>query len=156
MDNSISVAPVREEIRVEAAPARALEIFTTQMGRWWNPAYTINASPLKDVRLEGKRGGRWFEVGEDGSQRDWGKVLVWEAPRGIVLAWQVSAEWKFDPKLVTELEVRFAADGARTRVELEHRNLDRYGDKAEAMRGMLASPDGWAGLLKRFNEAVAA
>jgi hypothetical protein len=153
----IAVEPIRTETLVKAAPARAFEVFATRMGHWWNPAYTINSSPLKDVVIEGKRGGRWLEVGEDGSQRDWGKVLAWEAPRGVVLAWQINPEWAFDPQLVTEVEVRFAADGARaTKVELEHRNLDRYGEKAEAMRAALSSPDGWAGLLKRFAEAVAA
>lgn len=157
MDNSMSAAPVRAQIRVETSPAHAFEVFTGKMGRWWNPAYTINSSPIKDIVVEGKPNGRWYETGEDGSKRDWGKVLVWEAPRGIVLAWQVSADWQFDPKLVTELEVRFVADGARaTRVELEHRNLESYGDKAETMRGMLGSPDGWAGLLKRFGEAATA
>jgi hypothetical protein len=156
MDNSITVAPIREQIRVEAKPQKAFEVFATKMGRWWNPAYTINSSPLRDVKVEGKRGGRWFEVGEDGSQCDWGKVLVWEASAGLVLAWQINADWKFDPALVTEIEVRFAADGAGTRLELEHRNLDRYGDKAEAMRAMLGSPDGWPDLLKRFGEAAAA
>jgi hypothetical protein len=156
MDNSNTVAPIREKIRVEATPEKAFEAFTGKMGRWWNRAYTINASPLKDVKVEGRRGGRWFEVGDDGSQCDWGRVLVWQKPGRIVLAWQVNADWKFDPDLVTELEVQFGPDGAGTRVELEHRNLDRYGGRAEAMRGMLASPDGWLGLLKRFGETTAA
>ncbi len=151
---TIKVAPVRQHIRVAATPERAFEIFASRMGRWWNPSHSINASPQKDVVIEGRAGGRWFEVGGDGSECEWGKVLVWDPPARLVLAWQLNAEWKYDSALVTELELQFAPDGAGfTRVDLEHRNLERYGEKAEAVAASLSSPDGWGGLLRRYVEA---
>ncbi len=157
IDTTIAVAPVRQQIRVEAAPARAFEVFASRMGHWWNPSHSINSSPQKDVVIEGKAGGRWLEVGEDGSQCQWGKVLVWDPPSRLVLAWQLNADWKYNPALVTELELRFVPDGARhTRVELEHRNLERYGEKAEAIRASLSSQEGWTGLLKRYADTLAA
>ncbi|MGH7088102.1 MAG: SRPBCC domain-containing protein, partial [Stellaceae bacterium] len=78
-----------------------------------------------------------------------GKVLVWEPPRRLVLAWQIDAQWKFDPGLVTEVEVTFAPQpGAGTRVELEHRNLERFGERAEAVRTQVDG--GWPGVLESF------
>lgn len=83
-------------------------------------------------------------------------MLVWEPPHRLVLAWQISAEWAFDPALVTEVEVRFSAqpDG-RTRVELEHGRLERYGELAGQMRDAYDSPGGWQGLLDGFARSVA-
>ena len=77
-------------------------------------------------------------------------MILYDPPHRVVLAWQLDQDWKYDPGLVTELEVRFIADGALTRVELEHRNLDRFGDKAEETRRSLASPGGWTGALELF------
>ena len=106
--------------------------------------------------MEPRAGGRWFERGEDGTECDWGRVLVWEPPSRVVLAWQISAEWKFDPGLQTEVEVRFIAEGPKlTRVEFEHRNLERYGDKAEAVRKSISSDGGWPGLLAAYAAAAA-
>ena len=74
-----------------------------------------------------------------------------------MLAWQLTGEWRFDSAFETELEIRFASDGERfTRVELEHRNLERYGEKAEAVRASILSPEGWPGLLDRYAEALGA
>ena len=100
--------------------------------------------------MEPRVGGRWFERGEDGSECEWGRVLAWEPPARLVLAWQVDAQWRFDPDFITEVEVRFIPEGDATRVELEHRNIERFGAQAEATRSALDSPDGWSGLLERF------
>jgi uncharacterized protein YndB with AHSA1/START domain len=78
------------------------------------------------------------------------------APERLVLAWQLTADWKYDRSLVTEVEVRFIADGAgATRVELEHRNLERFGDRADALRQQIDAPDGWNALLQLFAQAAA-
>ena len=130
-------APVRKAITVKAPQARAFEIFTARMIRWWLPDHHIGASPLKDIVLEPRAGGRWYETGEDGSVCEWGKVLAYEPPHRIVLAWQLNADWKYDATFVTELEVRFIAEGAATRIELEHRNIDRFAAKADAVRAAL-------------------
>jgi uncharacterized protein YndB with AHSA1/START domain len=116
----IRPAPVRKTVTVKASPARAFEVFTSRMISWWRPDHHIGPSPLKDVVLEPRLGGRWYEVDQDGSVCEWGKVLVYEPPSRIVLAWQLNQHWQYDPNLVTELEVRFVAEGALTRIEGRH------------------------------------
>lgn len=154
---TIIPAPVRAEIQVAAAPERAFEVFTAGATRWWNPTHSINASPLKNVVIEPRVGGRFFEKGEDASECDWGKVLVWEPPSRVVLAWQINGDWKYDPHLVTEVEVTFSPDGdGFTRVALEHRKLEALGDQAAAVRAAVDSPEGWRGDLARYAAAVAA
>ena len=104
----------------------------------------IGESPLTRAVLEPGPGGRWYAVSEDGSDCNTGKVLVWEPPRRLVLAWQITAQWKFDPSFSTEVEVNFIPEGGkRTRVELEHRNLDRYGAEAVELRKGMDAPEGW-------------
>jgi uncharacterized protein YndB with AHSA1/START domain len=153
---TITVAPVRRSIRVKANPAKAFDVFTGGITRWWIKSHSINKSPQKEVVIEPRVGGRWYERGEDGSECPWGRVLAWEPPSRLVLAWQIDGRWQFNPDLVTEVEVRFVADGAETRVELEHRHLDRLGDAAEPSRAAFESPQGWGGLLERFAADVAA
>ncbi|BBY08194.1 SRPBCC family protein [Mycobacterium noviomagense] len=104
-----------------------------------------------EVVVEPRSGGRWFERGVDGSECLWGRVAAWDPPRKVVLLWQIGADWQFDPNFETEVEVTFTDDGAgRTRVDLRHRNLERYGDSAEQMRAIFDDPSGWAGTLARF------
>jgi uncharacterized protein YndB with AHSA1/START domain len=108
------------------------------------------------VVIEPRRGGRWYERTAGGAEADWGVVLVWEPPARLVLAWRLDAEWKHnpDPAKQTEIEVRFVPDGGRTRVDLEHRLLDRFGSNAEQMRATFESEAGWVGLLRRYANAV--
>ncbi len=154
MDARISPAPVRKSIRVKASPQHAFEVFTQQMGRWWLPDHHIAPRPFVDVVLEPNAGGRWFERDRAGAECEWGKVLAWEPPDRVLLAWQLNEEWKYDPDFVTELEIRFVADGDGTRVELEHRNMERFGAKAAQVRGSLDSPGGWTGVLTAYSAQV--
>jgi uncharacterized protein YndB with AHSA1/START domain len=156
MDGEIRPAPVRKTIHVRAAPERAFHVFTAEMTRWWHPDHHIGKSPLKAAVVEPRAGGRWYEIDEDGSTCEWGKVLVWEPPGRVVFAWQLTSEWKYDPAFVTEVEVCFIPDGNGTRIELEHRNLERYGQAADSVRRSLDSPEGWAGGLRLFAAAVEA
>ncbi|MGH7032347.1 MAG: SRPBCC family protein [Stellaceae bacterium] len=153
MNRTIAPAPVRKSVRVKVPPARAFEIWTTGMSRWWIKTHTINPtkSPIKEIILEPRRSGRWFERGEDGRECQWGKVLAWEPPTRLVLAWQVDGQWQFDPNLITEVELRFTPDGSGTLIELEHRHLERLGDAAEAIGG----DGGWAALLEGFAKEAA-
>lgn len=155
MNVQISPAPVRKSIRVKASQQRAFEVFAAGMGRWWKPEYHLGKSPLKDVIVEPKAGGRWFERDEDDSTVNWGKVLVWEPPTRLVLAWQINSNWQYDPNILTELEIRFTADGDGTRVELEHRNLERFGEKAREMFASFDSDEGWQGFLVAYANEVA-
>ena len=155
MNRTITIAPVKKSITVEAPQARAFDVFTNQMTRWWPPTHTILKVTPRAHIIEPKVGGRWYSIGIDDSECDTGKVLVWEPPSRVVLAWQLGAEWQFDPNLVTEVEVRFVAESpTRTRVQLEHRNLERMGEKAEAVATAIGSPGGWSAILEVFASAA--
>jgi uncharacterized protein YndB with AHSA1/START domain len=108
--------------------------------------------------IEPRTGGRWYEVGEDGSDKTWGKVLAWEAPERVVLAWQLNAEWAYDENFETTVEVRFTADGEHTIVDFEHRDLERFGENAEAVRGDYETgmDGGWAQLLANYQSVAEA
>jgi uncharacterized protein YndB with AHSA1/START domain len=151
MNIRIQPAPVRRSIAVKAAPDKAFTVFATRIGDWWPRSHSIGKSPQADVRLEPKAGGRWYEIGTDGSECPWGHVIAWEPPLRLLLAWQIGANWQYDPTLVTEVEIRFTArpEGG-TLVELEHRLLERYGEAAEAVRTNIDSEGGWAGILALF------
>jgi uncharacterized protein YndB with AHSA1/START domain len=154
---TIQPAPVRKSITVKTDAARAFEVFTGGIGRWWPRSHRIGSSPQKDVVMEPRIGGRWYEIGEDGSQCNWGKVLAWEPPVRLVLAWQVGPDWKYDPDFITEVEVRFTPlSEGETRVDLEHRNLERFGDKIESIRAQIDSQNGWTAILKLYAEAAEA
>jgi len=147
----ISVAPVRKQLRVKASQARAFAVFTGEMSRWWPATHSILKSPLKECVVEPWVGGRWYSVGEDGSMCQTGHVIEWRAPQAIVLAWQINADWQYDPQLITEVEIQFIAESADvTRIELEHRYLERMGDKAAQARGAVDSPGGWGAIVESF------
>ncbi len=149
----MKVAPVRKSIRVNASPEHAFDVFTRSMARWWPAPHTILKSPLKHMVLEPHLDGRWYQVGEDGSQCELGRVLAWEPPGRVLLSWQINSDWQYDPGLVTEVEFKFVAEGDRaTRVELEHRLLERMGAKAESTRAQIDAPGGWSAILESFRQ----
>jgi hypothetical protein len=155
MTRTIKPAPVRRNILVAVSRERAFEVFTAGIGRWWPKTHHIGAADPETFVIEPREGGRWYERGVDGSECEVGKVMVWDPPARLVLAWQLTAEFKYDPALITEVEVQFIAEGANaTRVELEHRNLERFGDRADAMRQQIDAPDGWPGILQLFAQSA--
>ncbi len=154
MDRSITPAPVTQSLFVPAPPARAFAIFTEGMGGWWPKSHSINTSPLADIRIEPRPGGRWQEIGADGSVCDWGRVALWEPPGRVILVWQISADWQFDPALETEVEVTFRPEAGGTRVSLVHRGLEAYGARAAEMSGVFGSPSGWPGMLALYAGAI--
>jgi uncharacterized protein YndB with AHSA1/START domain len=145
------VEPVKKQMVVNASQERAFRVFTEGIDRWWPREHHIGKSPLQRAVLEAQAGGRWYAVSEDGSECDVGKVLSWEPPRRLVLAWQLTADWQYDSGFFTEVEVTFTVQGpSQTRVDLEHRALERYADKAAAIRNALDSPGGWHEILYQF------
>jgi len=152
----ISPAPIRRSLRVKASPEKAFDTFVGGMGGWWLKSHSLLASPQIDVVIEPRAGGRWYEIGEDGSEQSWGKVLGWERPDRVLLAWQLNAEWTYDPDFETIVEVRFTGDGDHTLVEFEHRDLERFGDRAKAVRGDYESgmDGGWGELLEGYQRLV--
>jgi uncharacterized protein YndB with AHSA1/START domain len=143
---------VRKVIKVKAAQALAWQVFTEQIASWWPLAvYKIGKTNAVDVIMEPRVGGRWYERGDDGSTCDWGRVLVWEPVSRLVVSWDISADFQYDPELQTEIEVRFIAENSGlTRVELEHRRLDRFGDRREEMRTIFDKAGDWGQLLMSF------
>jgi len=152
-----SVPPVRKELVVAATAERAFDVFTAGIDRWWPREHHIGSSPLKRAVIEPGVGGRWYSLGEDGTECLNGKVLVWDPPRRLVLAWQITSDWKYDPSFVTEVEVTFAAEGPKTtRVVLEHRDLHRYGLAEPSYRKAIDSPTGgWGFILQRYADTAA-
>lgn len=147
---------VRKVVSVQAPREVAWRVFTERMGTWWPLAtHKIGKANAVDAVIEPRVGGRWFERGDDGSTCDWGRVLVWEPPLRLVLNWSITADWTWNPDLKTELEIRFIAEGATTRVELEHRGLDQYAERAAEIHAIFGSPGGWTGILQAFIERAA-
>jgi len=148
---SDSVVEVFRSVSVPLAQPQAFELFTTRMTEFWPKEHSIGDSELAEVVIEPRRGGRWFERGVDGSECQWGRVAAWEPPRKVVLLWQIGADWRFDPEFETEVEVTFSPDEQdRCRLDLRHRNLQRYGDNTEQMRAIFDDPAGWTGTLAGF------
>ncbi len=145
------IEPVRKRIIVNASQERAFRVFTTGIDRWWPREHHIGKSPLLRAVLQERAGGRWYSVCEDGSECDVGKVLSWEPPRRLLLAWQITGDWQYDPRFLTEVEVTFTALGPnQTQVELEHRDLEHYGEKAPAFRKSVDSAGGWSKIIEEF------
>jgi Activator of Hsp90 ATPase homolog 1-like protein len=146
---------VRHSITVAAPQARAFTMFTEGFDRWWPRTHKIGAAELAEAVLEGREGGRWYERGVDGSECEWGTVLVWDPPARVVLDWQLSGEWAYDADIHTEVEVTFESEAPdRTKVTLEHRGLDAYGDQMDEVRGSVDSPGGWPGILELFAQSL--
>lgn len=142
---------VNKSITVNASPALAFEVFTTDYDTWWPRTHHIGKSPMTKASIECRQGGRYFSEHEDGTQCDWGKVLVWEPPHRIVLAWQITHEWGYnpDPSQASEVEVRFTEiEAGVTRVDLEHRYFERMGPNGASMR--ISVDSGWPKLLALF------
>ena len=154
----IAPAPIRRSLRVRASQEKAFDTFVGGMGGWWMKSHSLLKSPQKDVVIEPRTGGKWYEVGEDGSEQIWGKVLGWERPGRVLLAWQLNGEWTYDEDFETTVEVRFTPDGDHTIVDFEHRDLERFGDKAEAVRGDYETgmEGGWGQLLAFYQQAAEA
>jgi uncharacterized protein YndB with AHSA1/START domain len=152
-----TTSAVTTSITVDAPTELAFAVFTEDIGSWWPPEHHILQAPLASMVFEPREGGRVYDVGEDGSECQWARVLVHEPPRRVVFSWDVSLEWRVesDPARTSEVEVRFISEGPnRTRVELEHRHLERHGEGWEGMRDAVASPEGWPVGLQSFFRRV--
>jgi uncharacterized protein YndB with AHSA1/START domain len=148
---------VSKSVVVEVPLARAFAMFIDQAAWWPVKTHHLAEPPGDTVVLEPFVGGRWFERADDGRECDWGRVLEWEPPHRLLLSWQIGPAWTFepDPAKASEFEVRFIAESPRrTRVELEHRHLERYGGQAARMRSILDAPNGAVNLLAAYAAAL--
>jgi hypothetical protein len=150
---------VRHSVTVPIPAERAFGLFTEEIGTWWpKDSHSLSDGPFTEV-FETRQGGRWYELGEDGTECTVGTVLVWDPPARFVLAWQLTPEWKFEPDLdrATQVEVTFETEpDDATRVTLEHRGFESYGEPGDNMRHEVGAEGGWPQLMKLYAEAAAA
>jgi uncharacterized protein YndB with AHSA1/START domain len=149
---------VRTQVVVEAPIERAFTVFTDDIGSWWRPDHHILRGELAEMVFEPRVGGHVYDRGVDGSVCRWARVLAYEPPNRVVISWDINTQWQLetDPSKTSEVEVRFIAEGPdRTRVELEHRNLDRHGEGWEEMSAAVGSADGWPEGLRGFARRIA-
>ena len=148
---------VRKSLLVNAPQAHVFRTFTERINTWWPRPHHIGGKEPYTAIIEPRAGGRWFERADDGSECDWGRVLAWEPPRRVLLTWDINAEWKYQAGFGSEVEVTFAPEGAEaTRVVLEHRKLEVFGEKAEQIRAMMDGPGAWGDTLALMAKAAEA
>ena len=154
MSSTPTIPPLTGTITVDAPVDQTFRTFTAHFGSWWPAEYHIGRAEMATAILEPRHGGRWYEQGVDGSECDWGRVLVWEPPHRLVVTWQINGHWQYDPDHASEIEVRFSADGPdQTTVTLEHRHLERLVD-GRALRDGITGGGGWGALLELLAKAA--
>lgn len=151
MSQTIKPAAIAKTFTVRATPQKAFDVFTAGFDRWWPRTHHTGASPLKQAVLEPGVGGRWYSQHEDGSENEWGDVLVWDPPARLIVAWRINAQFVYEPGLLTEVDVRFTDLGhGETRIDFEHRGLERFGDSEAARKTLTSMDGGWSLILDGF------
>ena len=156
MNDTAPIPPITGTVTHAVPVERAFEVFTGSVDAWWPHRFHIGAAEVAEVVLEPDVGGRWFERGVDGSECDWGRVLVWEPPHRVVFTCQINGSWQFDPDpaRASEIEARFTADGpGGSVVEVEHRHFERL-DGGQAINAAINGGGGWALLLDGYATVV--
>ena len=144
---------VRRAIVVEAPIDRAFTVFTDRFGDFKPPEHNLLRVPIAETVFEPKVGGHIYDRGTDGSECRWARILAYDPPRRVVFSWDIGPTWQLEtePENASEVEVRFIAETPdRTRVELEHRNIDRHGPGWEAVAGAVDNDQGWPLYLERY------
>jgi uncharacterized protein YndB with AHSA1/START domain len=144
-------------IVVDAPIEQAFRVFTQDFDRVKPREHNMLDVDIAETVFEPRVGGRVFDRGVDGSECQWARVLVFVPPNRLVFSWDINPQWQIesDPEKTSEVEVRFVAESDdRTRVELEHRNLDRHGEGWELERDVVASDGGWPLYLQRFGDLI--
>ena len=149
---------VRKDVVVEAPIERAFNVFTDRFGDFKPREHNLLGAPITETIFEPRVGGHIYDRAEDGSECRWARIRAYEPPTRVVFTWDIGPTWQLepDPANTSEVEVRFVAEGPdRTRVELEHRHLDRHLDGWEAVREGVDSDQGWPLYLQRYAELLA-
>jgi uncharacterized protein YndB with AHSA1/START domain len=152
-------ASVRTQIVVDAPIERAFSVFTEDFDRIKPREHNMLDVEIAETVFEPRLGGHIYDRGVDGSECRWARVLAFEPPERVVFSWDISPQWQIeaDPEKTSEVEIRFISEAPdRTRVELEHRNLERHGEGWEGERESVASEGGWPLYLQRYAEQLAA
>ena len=158
MSTSAEATEIRTSVVVDAPIEDAFRIFTESFDKVKPRDHSLLEADIEESVFEPRAGGRVYDRGVDGSECQWGRVLAYEPPDLLVFSWDINPQWQLESDLekTSEVEIRFVADGDdRTRVELEHRNIDRHGDGWEETRDAVEGDGGWPLYLRRFAELVA-
>lgn len=143
---------IKKELVVAAKQETCFKVFTEKMDAWWPRTHHVGKSPMTEMVLEPGKDGRWFTKHEDGSEVNTGTVLVWQAYDLLVLNWQINGDFQYDPSVLTEVEVKFIAEGANsTRVLMEHKDLDRLGEGGKAIESM---DEGWGMIMNLYKNVA--
>jgi uncharacterized protein YndB with AHSA1/START domain len=157
MSTQAAETSVRTSIVVEAPIERAFSVFTDGFGSFKPPEHNLLAVDIAETVFEPRVGGHLYDRGVDGSECRWARVLAYEPPDRVVISWDISPQWQIETDLekTSEVEVRFISESPeRTRVELEHRHLERHGEGWEQERDGVAGSDGWPLYLQRFADVL--
>jgi uncharacterized protein YndB with AHSA1/START domain len=144
---------VRRQVVVNAPQAKAFAAFTERLGDFKPPEHNLLAAPIAETVFEPRAGGHIYDRAEDGSECRWARVLAYEPPDRVVFSWDISPQWQIepDPDRTSEVEVRFVPESPdRTRVELEHRHLDRHGPGWQSVAEGVGGDAGWPLYLTRY------
>lgn len=151
------MAVIKRTIHVNVPIEKAFQVFTEKMGAWWPATHHIGGTPFKDILIDPRKGGRWYEINIEGAECIWGTVLEWEPPKKVVLSWHVQPDWTANADMgrASEVALEFIAEGPEiTKVEFEHRHLEKHGEGWEKMREAVDSPGGWTSVLACFEAAA--
>jgi uncharacterized protein YndB with AHSA1/START domain len=158
MSTQSAETSIRSSIVVNAPIEQAFSVFTEDFGSFKPREHNLLDVEIAETVFESHVGGHLYDRGVDGSECRWARVLAYEPPTRVAFSWDISPHWQLetDPDKTSEVEVRFIPEAPeRTRVELEHRNLDRHGAGWEGLRDGVEGGDGWPLYLRRFADVVA-
>jgi uncharacterized protein YndB with AHSA1/START domain len=149
----MQAAVVRRQVVVNAPIARAFRVFTERFGDFKPPEHNLLAAPIAQTVFEPRAGGHIYDRAVDGSECRWARIMVYDPPHRVVFSWDISPQWRLetDPEQTSEVEVTFVAESEnRTRVELEHRHIDRHGAGWQALSEGVDGDEGWPLYLARY------
>jgi uncharacterized protein YndB with AHSA1/START domain len=150
---------VRHQVLVNAPIGEAFKVFTERFGDFKPREHNLLKAAIAETVFEPRVGGNIYDRAVDGSECRWARILAFEPPDRVVFSWDISPRWQIetDPDKTSKVEIRFTAESPeRTRVEIEHRHLDRHGDGWEGLRESVGSDGGWPGCLGRFEQRITA
>jgi uncharacterized protein YndB with AHSA1/START domain len=158
MSTQAAETSVRTSIVVEAPIEEAFKVFTEDFGSFKPRDHNMLDVDIAETIFEPRVGGHLYDRGVDGSECRWGRILAYEPPDRVAFSWDISPQWQLETDLekTSEVEVRFISETPeRTRVDLEHRNLERHGEGWEGTREGVRGDDGWPFYLRRYADLVA-
>ena len=153
MNQQSAAASVRHSVVVDAPIEKAFRVFTEGFGRFKPPEHNLLGAEIAESVFVPRVGGHLYDRGVDGSECRWARVLAYEPPHRVVISWDIGPTWQIesDPDKTSEVEVRFVVEGPeQTRVELEHRHLERHGEGWQGVRDGVDGEQGWPLYLRGF------